>query len=182
MRVSVLNPDSSPAMPTKPSRARRWLKEGKAVVVHNDLNLFCVQLVAEPSGRETQDIVIGIDPGKLFTGIGVQTAKETLFKSHLALPFKAVTKKMASRRQLRRTRRGRRINRKVLFKLRDDDGWIDLGLFGYRLTQLSPDFDPRNYGYKQLKKLIKAVEIFEVRETPHENHPAHKVTEIKLKG
>ncbi|MEQ9668940.1 MAG: hypothetical protein RLO19_11385 [Coleofasciculus sp. G2-EDA-02] len=24
-------------MPTKPSRARRWLKEGKAKVVHNDL-------------------------------------------------------------------------------------------------------------------------------------------------
>lgn len=118
MRVSVLNPDGSPAMPTKPSRARRWLKEGKAVIVHNDLNLFCVQLIAEPSGRDTQDVVIGIDPGKLFTGIGVQTAKSTLFKAHLVLPFKSVRKKMDARRILRRARRGRRINRKLPFHLR----------------------------------------------------------------
>lgn len=118
MRVSVLNPDGTPAMPTKPSRARRWLKAGKAVVVHNDLNLFCIQLVCEPSGRKTQDAVVGIDPGKLFTGIGVQTSIATLFTAHLILPFKSVTKKMTSRRQLRRTRRGRRINRKVMFKVR----------------------------------------------------------------
>lgn len=118
MRVSVLNPDGFPAMPTKPSRARLWLRDGKAVVVHNDLNLFCIQLVAEPSGRSVQDVVIGIDPGKLFTGIGVQSSRATLFKAHLALPFKSVTKKMTSRRTLRRTRRGRRINRKVAFKLR----------------------------------------------------------------
>lgn len=119
MRVSVLNPDGSPAMPTKPSRARRWLKAGKAVVIHNDLNLFCVQLVTQASGRETQDVVIGIDPGKMFTGIGVQSSKETHLKAHLALPFKTVKKKMTSRRQLRRTRRGRRINRaSVIFSKR----------------------------------------------------------------
>jgi RRXRR protein len=118
IRVSVLNPDGTPAMPTKPSRARRWLRDGKAIVVHNDLNLFCVQLVAEPLGRVVQDVVIGIDPGKLFTGIGVQSAKVTLFTAHLVLPFKVVTKKMDTRRILRRARRGRRINRKVAFSKR----------------------------------------------------------------
>lgn len=118
MRVSVLNPDGSPAMPTKPSRARRWLKEGKAKVVHNDLNLFCIQLVCEPSGYEVQDIALGIDPGKMFTGIGVQSSRFTLFTAHLVLPFKAITKKMDDRRILRRARRGRRINRKVAFHLR----------------------------------------------------------------
>ncbi|NJO93784.1 MAG: hypothetical protein HC820_04435 [Hydrococcus sp. RM1_1_31] len=118
IRVPVLNPDGTPAMPTKPSRARRWLREGKAVIAHNDLNVFCIQLVAEPSGRKTQDVIVGVDPGKLFTGIGVQTSKATLFTAHLILPFKSVTKKMTSRRQLRRTRRGRRINRKVVFKVR----------------------------------------------------------------
>jgi uncharacterized LabA/DUF88 family protein len=64
----------------------------------------------------------------------------------------------------------------------DEDGWIELGLFGHRLTRLSPDFDPRNYGYKQLKKLIKAVEIFDIREAPHEKNPVNRVTQIKLKG
>jgi hypothetical protein len=73
-------------MPTKPSRARRWLRDGKAAIVHNDLNVFCIQLVAEPSGRKTQDVVVGVDPGKLFTGIGVQTSIATLFTAHLVLP------------------------------------------------------------------------------------------------
>lgn len=117
-RVSVLAPDGKPLMPTKSSRARRWLKEGKAVVVHNDLNLFCIQLIAEPSGRKTQDIIIGIDPGKKFSGIGLASAKATLFLAHLILPFPNVTKKMTARQILRRARRGRRINRKVAFKLR----------------------------------------------------------------
>ena len=68
MRVSVLNPDGSPAMPTKPSRARRWLQEGKAKIVYNELNIFCVQLILSPSGKDTQPLAVGIDPGKLYSG------------------------------------------------------------------------------------------------------------------
>ena len=118
-RVPVLNPDGSPAMPTKASRARRWLKEGKAKVVHNDLGIFQIQLIAAPSGCKCQDIVIGVDSGKLFTGLAVQTAKSTLLMLHLALPFKTVTDRMTTRRMMRRTRRARRINRKPVFKLRN---------------------------------------------------------------
>ncbi|ELR99119.1 RRXRR domain-containing protein, partial [Gloeocapsa sp. PCC 73106] len=29
-RVPVISKDNQPLMPTKPSRARRWIKEGKA--------------------------------------------------------------------------------------------------------------------------------------------------------
>ncbi len=45
IRVPVLDKNGKPLMPTKPSRARRWLKEGKARVVHNDLNVFCIQSI-----------------------------------------------------------------------------------------------------------------------------------------
>ncbi|WP_446351681.1 RRXRR domain-containing protein [Coleofasciculus sp. A1-SPW-01] len=79
-------------MPAKASRVRRWLKAGKAKVVHNDLGIFQVQLVEEPSGKKTQDILTGIDPGKLFTGVAVQSKGGTLFLAHLNLPFKTVTK------------------------------------------------------------------------------------------
>jgi hypothetical protein len=117
-RVPVLSPLGKPLMPTKPSRARRWLRDGKAKIVHNDLNIFCIQLLVKPSGVETQSIALGLDPGKKFTGVAIQSAKFTLFMAHLILPFPEVTKKMSGRRILRRARRGRRINRKIPFNKR----------------------------------------------------------------
>ncbi|NEO36359.1 MAG: hypothetical protein F6J90_08515 [Moorea sp. SIOASIH] len=113
LRVPVISPDGKPLMPTKASRARRWLKQGLAVVYPNDLNVFAVQLVNQPSGYQTQDIAAGIDPGKLFSGIAVQSSHATLWTGHLVLPYKKVRERMDTRRTMRRTRRGRRINRKV---------------------------------------------------------------------
>ncbi|MDR9898678.1 RRXRR domain-containing protein [Aetokthonos hydrillicola Thurmond2011] len=118
VRVPVLSPDGQPLMPTLPSRARRWLRDGKAKVAHNDLGIFQIQLISEPSGRNLQQISVGIDPGKKFSGVGVQSAKATLFKCHVILPFVNVTKKMTTRRILRRARRGRRINRNIAFNKR----------------------------------------------------------------
>jgi hypothetical protein len=131
-RVPVQNPDGSPAMPTKASRARRWVKEGKATAHWNDAGLYYVRLVAEPSGRETQKIVVGCDPGKNYTGMAVQSARFTLFTAHLVLPFDRVKERLGSvvikqgkviknvrnRALQRRVRRGRRINRKVCFNQR----------------------------------------------------------------
>jgi len=117
-RVPVVSSDNRPLMPTKTSRARRWIKEGKAVGKFNDLGQFYVQLTAEPSDYITQPISVGIDPGKLFSGIGVQSSLYTLWTAHLELPFKRVRDRMNNRRLMRRGRRGRRINRKLPFSLR----------------------------------------------------------------
>ena len=105
-------------MPTKPSRARRWLQSGKAKVVHNDLGIFTIQLVSKPSGTKTQPMSVGIDPGKKYTGIGVQSPKTTLWMAHLQLPFETVKQRMEQRRMMRRGRRGRRINRKIPYNQR----------------------------------------------------------------
>ena len=118
LRVSVLSAEGKPLMPTKPSRARRWIKEGKAVGKFNKLEQFYVQLLVEPLNSKTQPISVGIDPGKHFSGIGVQSANFTLFTAHLELPFKKVRERMDNRRMMRRGRRGRRINRKLPFHLR----------------------------------------------------------------
>lgn len=117
-RVSVLAPDGQPLMPTEYRRAEKWVDSGKAEWVSNDLTIKCVRLLSEPSGRAVQPVIMGIDPGKRFSGVAVQTARATLFTAHLVLPFPSVTRKMTARRILRRARRGRRINRKVAFHLR----------------------------------------------------------------
>ena len=108
MRVPVISQDGKPLMPTKPSRARGGVKEGKAKGFFKDLNQYCVQLLEEPSGKETQSISVGIDPGKKYSGVGVQSAKFTLWKAHLILPLETVKKLMEQRRMMRRGRRGRR--------------------------------------------------------------------------
>jgi RRXRR protein len=117
-RIPVLSPDGTPLMPTLYRRAEQWVQTGKASWVSNDLNIKAVQLVADSSGQAVQSIVIGIDPGKKYSGLAAQSPKATLFGAHLILPFPDVTKKMSGRRILRRARRGRRINRHPAFKFR----------------------------------------------------------------
>jgi hypothetical protein len=117
LRVPVLSKSGKPLMPTLPSCARRWLKKGKAKVVHNDLECFAIQLTFE-AGENTQPIAVGIDPGKHYSGIGVQSSQATLWMAHLVLPFKTVKERMELRRVMRRARRGRRINRKLPYSER----------------------------------------------------------------
>ncbi len=46
----------------------------------------------------------------------------------------------------------------------DDDGWADLGPVGSNIAKQSPQFDPRNYGYRKLRDLVAAIKLFEERE------------------
>lgn len=119
IRVPVLDINGNPIMPTKASRARRWLRDGKAKVIHNDLGVFQIQLLQEASGAEQQDIVVGIDQGKLYTGMAVQSSKNTLLMLHLELPFLIIKQRMEQRKIARRNRKGRKINRKIVFKFRN---------------------------------------------------------------
>lgn len=118
IRVPVVGQDGKPLMPTKSSRARRWVKEGKAVGKWSDVGVYYVQLLT-PADDEIQRIVVGVDPGKSYAGIGVQSVKFTLARFHLILPFGRVKQRMEQRRMLRRSRRSRRINRRVSFNLRN---------------------------------------------------------------
>lgn len=85
IRVPVTDVLDNPLMSTKASRARRWVECGLAVGKWSDIGIYHVQLVGEPSGCEIQPIVIGVDPGKRYTGIAAQSKKATLAMFHLVL-------------------------------------------------------------------------------------------------
>ncbi|HEY9782982.1 MAG TPA: RRXRR domain-containing protein [Leptolyngbyaceae cyanobacterium] len=88
LRVPVVDSNHQPLMPTTSARARKWIETGIAIKRWSDCGQFYVQLTIEPSGRNTQDIVIGVDPGKNYSGIGTVSAKFSLYTAHLILPFK----------------------------------------------------------------------------------------------
>ncbi|MGL4879891.1 MAG: RRXRR domain-containing protein, partial [Waterburya sp.] len=117
-RVPVVDKNNQPLMPTKPSKARKLVQDGKAIGKFNQLGLYYIQLTFNPSDTKTQLISAGIDPGKHYSGIGLQSAKFTLFTAHLFLPFQKVKDRMEQRKMMRRNRRGRRINRKIPFQVR----------------------------------------------------------------
>lgn len=46
----------------------------------------------------------------------------------------------------------------------DESGWAHLGQAGSYIAKQSPEFDPRNYGYRKLSNLIKAIKLFQIEE------------------
>lgn len=57
----------------------------------------------------------------------------------------------------------------------DENGWSHLGNVGQNISNKSPDFDPRNYGYKKLGELIKAIRLFEINERSFDHSPAKAI-------
>ena len=105
MFVPVVDFDQNPLMPTKPSRARRWIKEGKATPFWKK-GIFCVRLNVEPSSDHKQDIAVGIDPGSKKEGFTVKSSSHT----YLNIQADAVTwvkEHVETRRMMRNSRRQR---------------------------------------------------------------------------
>jgi hypothetical protein len=157
MRIPVVDTNHQPLMPTTPARARKWIESGKAVKRWSDCGQFYVQLQVEPSGKEKQAVVIGLDSGKKYSGIGVQSAKFTLYSTHLKLPFQMVRNRMELRGLLRRSRRGRRINRKVKFSKR---AHRQLRFSNRRKTKLAPSI--RSNRQLELRIISELCKIFPI--------------------
>ena len=47
-----------------------------------------------------------------------------------------------------------------------EDGWALLGPVGNQMNKNNPSFDPRNYGFAQLGKLVRKQDYLEVKEVP----------------
>ena len=107
----VINKEGKPLMPTTRSgRVRHLLNRKQARIVGR--NPFTIQLLYEV-GNYTQDIILGIDPGR--TNIGVTAVKEdgtSLFSAEFATRNKEIPKLMANRKSYRIQHRKHRREKK----------------------------------------------------------------------
>ena len=65
--------------------------------------------------------------------------------------------------------------RKVIDQMEGDDGWVNLGEVGKRITNLFPDFDSRTYGHGKLSDLVVKSGSFDV------DRQAGRALRIRLK-
>ncbi|GHV96517.1 hypothetical protein AGMMS50293_28370 [Spirochaetia bacterium] len=75
-----------------------------------------------------------------------------------------------------------KVDRKILKLLHDavddlaeESGWAYLGGVGQKINNRSADFDPRNYGFKKLGDMFRAIPQFETEERPQANGTGRQV-------
>jgi hypothetical protein len=103
--VPVVDQEQHPLMPTTPSRARRWIKSGKATHFWKG-DLFCVRLNVEPSAQKVQPIAVGFDPGSKREGYSVASAAHTYanFQAEARSGVKGAERDSTRMRRARRNR------------------------------------------------------------------------------
>lgn len=107
MRIAVVSFDGTPLSPTTPAKARKLLRSGGAVARRNREDIFYLRLTTPTGTTVPHNTVVGVDPGKNYTGMAVQTPQATLWLGHLILPFPVVRAAMTTRHTLRHGRRYR---------------------------------------------------------------------------
>ena len=121
--VYVLNFDGKPLIPCKEAKARKLLKNNKAKVIKREP--FTIQLLWECENN-TQPIVLGVDAGSKYIGLSATTEKKELYAAEIELRNDIVNL-ISTRRENRRTRRGRLRHRKARFNNRVHTkkvGWL----------------------------------------------------------
>ena len=123
MLVYVLNQNSQPLMPCSPCKARKLLKQGKAIVFKTEP--FAIRLLHGASSYK-QIITLGVDAGSKVVGLSATTEIKELYSGEVQLRSDIVNL-LSTRRQNRRTRRARLRYRKPRFSNRvksKNKGWL----------------------------------------------------------
>jgi hypothetical protein len=104
--VPVFDSNNRPLMPTKPQRADRWVKSGKATPFWKK-GVWCIRLNIEPSSRHLQPICIGVDPGSKREAFTVKSQAHTYFniQSHAVDWVKDAEEVSTNMRRARRFRK-----------------------------------------------------------------------------
>lgn len=124
MLVYVINKHGKPLMPTKPSKARKLLKNNKAIIVSH--KPFTIKLLYGSTGY-TQKVDLGVDLGAKHVGMAIVSDEKVLDKGEIELR-QDVSKNITTKRQYRRSRRYRKTRyRKPRFLNRTSskkEGWL----------------------------------------------------------
>lgn len=119
----MLNNQGNPLMPCKEAKARKLLKQNKAIIVKYEP--FTIQLMFECE-NQTQEVSLGVDAGSKHIGISATTEKQVLYEADVELR-NDIVEKLSSRREARRTRRNRLRYRPARFNNRvhsKHKGWL----------------------------------------------------------
>jgi hypothetical protein len=85
------------------------------------------------------------------------------------------TTKPRSARELKSDSRLVNLLRNACEDSADETGWANLGTVGQNVANKAPEFDPRNWGYKKLGELVKAIDIFVIDERQVVNSSAKQI-------
>jgi len=120
--VFVLSKDKTPLAPTKEAKARKLLKQGKAVI--HKMFPFTIRLKENKECKKSFDIKF--DVGASVTGVAVVDAVKCFFFAEIVHRGKVIKKEMDSRRAIRRNRRARKTRyRESRFENRTrPEGWL----------------------------------------------------------
>ncbi len=129
--VPVLDEEGSPLMPTRPSRARRLMEQGRARKQWRK-GIFHIQMTdvsANDESVQIDGVQLNIDPGAKATGMAVTSETQDGRRAHALVELRhrgdRVRNRMDRRRAFRRSRRSRIRNRQPRFDNRTrPDGWL----------------------------------------------------------
>ena len=124
MLIYVLDIHGRPLMPTRRAgKVRRMLHDGRAVIVSH--TPFTIRLTYETTSF-TQPVSLGVDAGSVHVGLSASTDTKELYAAEAHLRTDIVNL-LSTRREARRTRRGKRSVRYRAPRFdnrRRPDGWL----------------------------------------------------------
>ena len=129
--VPVLDSGGRPLMPTRPSRARRLMRQGRAEKrwVKGVFAIRMTNVDADDPDTVVDGVDLNIDPGASATGMAVTSERDGERRAHALIELKhrgnRVKNRLEQRRSRRRNRRSRLRNRPPRFDNRTrPDGWL----------------------------------------------------------
>ena len=171
MVVYVLNYQGKPLMPCSPSKARKLLKSGKAIVKRR--TPFTIRLI-NPCANRVQKVVAGMDTGAKVIGTAAIANGKSLYQAETNLRSKEIKGKMDQRRMYRRNRRSRKTAyRKARFLNRKNST---------KLERLPPSVKHIIHAHLREKKIVESILPISHWIVETASFDIHKITNPDIKN